>query len=195
MVSKIQCPSLLLIILFLFANPVQSQEFDIIQQQLVLANFDNDITYYYDGEIHLKNSEIYQGRISLNQYNNDQYAAILRADDGCLFIPNIEIETVILYHHDSNTSTRFVPLKNKEKLYRELYVKDSKNAIFDTMEKPFDGKIMNDVYVLEDNSLVSTYNFWHSGAKADLINYFQDRDQKKYKRRDFKNLETLFAQL
>ena len=63
------------------------------------------------------------------------------------------------------------------------------------MEKPFDGKTMSNIYVLENDKLVYIFNFWHSGPKADLLNYFEDRDKKKYKRRDFKNLEKLFAQL
>jgi len=51
------------------------------------------------------------------------------------------------------------------------------------MKKPFDGKIMNDDHVLENNTLVASYDFWHSDPKSYLFNYCEDRDQKKYKRR------------
>lgn len=198
MTSKFLLKSILAI-LFLTASPIvkgQSDDDFILQQTLLNIQL-NDTNYFYDGIIYLKNNEVLTGNIGLNRQRDGQYAALLITDDGCQYIPNTEIEIVELFANDDNDyeSTVFIPLKDKEKLYRELYVKDAENAIYDSMKKPFDGKIMSGVYVLENNSLLSIYNFWHSGPKADLLNYFEDRDQKKYKRRDFKNLETLFAQL
>ena len=198
MISKFLQKSAFVISCLLVSFSVKAQSDDVfLLNQILVQTEINDKNYFYFGNINLTNNEVLTGNISLNNYRNGQYTAILKTEDSCQYIPNTEIETVELFNNDDNfnQSTRFITLQNKQKLYRELHVKDSKNAIYDSMEKPFDGKVMSGIYVLENNSLHSIYNFWHSGPKADLLNYFEDRDHKKYKRRDYKNLERLFAQL
>ncbi|MGB3607833.1 MAG: hypothetical protein WA775_11410 [Psychroserpens sp.] len=198
MVSKLYAASFAILLLFSMGSLQAQSDEEIVLNQLVFNSIiEGNSPSFYFGNINLKNNQVLKGDISLNKRQNNEYAAILRNEDGLEYILNSEIESITLIEntYDTGLSTRFVPLKNQEKLFRQLYLKDSENAIYDLLEKPFDGRVMNDVYVLNNNELISIYNFWHSGPKADLLHYFEDRDKKAYKRRDFKTLDTLFAQL
>ena len=197
MISKIiqkSCIALFLISTVTIAN-AQDVDLALVNLQIALDNQNN--VDFYDGQVQLKNNETYQGRISLNHFNGDQYAVLLRTNDGCTHISNEEINSVTLFGNDryKTTETQFVSLEGHDKLFRILYKKDDGIAVYDSIEKPFDNSIMNDVYILEDNELVSIFNFWSSGPKKDIINYLNERDNSNYKRRDFKSLDDLFAKL
>lgn len=203
MVSKILLKSFIILLIASYTPKTQAQaqnqvhEVDLLGLQSIQFSTINDEIYFYDGLINLKNNEILEGSISLNHIKDGKYSVILRTKDSCTYISNEDIEDVVLLEKNKHnvSQTRFVLLENHQKLLRELYFKDSENAIYDAMEKPFDGSVMNDVYVKENGSLIRLFDFWTSGPKKALINYINKRDNKKYKRRDFKSLEQLFATL
>lgn len=173
----------------------QDENLDLFNQQLFFySNLDYD---FYDGEITMKNNEIINGILSLNHIDNEQYAVILSTDDGCIYIPNEDVSSVTLFEIDKGktTATKFVAIEGYDKLFRELYIKNENYAIYDLLEVPYDSKIINDVYIKENNTLVSIDNFWTSGPKKDLINYINERDNTDFKRKDFKSLNTLYAKL
>ncbi|EPR74377.1 hypothetical protein ADIWIN_0478 [Winogradskyella psychrotolerans RS-3] len=173
----------------------QDENLDLFNQQLFFySNLDHD---FYDGEITMKNNETINGFVSLNHIDNQHYAVILSTDDGCIYIPNEDVSSVTLFnaHKGETTATKFVAIEGYDKLFRELYIKDEDSAIYDLIEAPYDSKIINDVYIKENNTLVSIDDFWTSGPKKDLINYINKRDNTDFKRKDFKSLNTLFAKL
>lgn len=196
MTSKRLFSTIILCFVLVGTSNAQNEDLYLLNQQLFLMSINDDV-YFFDGQINLKNNEVINGLVSINHIKDDKQSVILRANDCWDYIPNEEINSVILFSIENNDyiETKFVSIENQEKLFRELYVKDSENAIYDLHEKPFDDRVIVDIYVLEDNKLIRTYNFWHSGPKADLINYFKDRDNKDYRRRDFKSLDDLFAKL
>lgn len=197
MTSKRLFSSVILCVVLFATSYAQNEDLDLLNQQLFFMSINDDI-YFYDGQINLNNNDVIYGRMSVNHKRDSKQSVILITQDCWEYIPNDEIHSVVLFglnNTDDHSETKFVSIENQEKLFRELYVKDSENAIYDLLAKPFDESVMSDIYVMEDNTLIRTYNFWHSGPKADLINYFKDRDNKNYKRRDFKSLDMLFAKL
>jgi len=202
MKTKIIIPFVASFLLLFLSTPIHAQKDSNASALEALnlintLNLTNNSTNFYEGEVHLKNNESFKGLISINKIQNGEYSTLINLEDGCKYVPNKNIKNVVLFgkSKDQQNETVFVMLQNKRKLYRELYTKDSKNGIYDLLEKPFDWKIMSDVLIMEDNALTSVYNFWSSGPKKDIINYINKRDNKKYKRRDFKSLEKLFAAL
>ena len=98
MTSKLLLKSALTIF-FVMASPLakaQDQNDVLIQQLFFFNTLQNDQTNFYYGNNSLKTNEIIEGDISLNAYQNGEYHAILRTDDGCLYIPNTEIEDIVL---------------------------------------------------------------------------------------------------
>ncbi|MDG5491753.1 hypothetical protein [Psychroserpens sp. SPM9] len=182
-----------------FTNQAQNHEIELLGLQTILNNTNDANDYqFFDGEIHLKTEEVLKGDISVNRINEHQkYAAIIRIENECFYIANTKIKEVYLYERidKRDTKTKFVTINGHHKLFREVYKKDTETIVYDLMDKPFDGKILNDVHIMENGNLLSIFNFWTSGPKKDLINYLNKRDNKNYKRRDFKSLEQLFATL
>ncbi|MBV7270462.1 hypothetical protein [Winogradskyella luteola] len=195
MMYKIFRKSIVLTLFISVLTVINAQELDInlVNLNTVIEN-SNDYSFY-NGEIHLKTNETLKGRISLNHINDDQYAVLLKTDKGHIYVSNKDVNSVILFDENKGKilETKFVSFDGHDKLFRELYIKDDETAIYDSMEKPFDNKIMSGVYVLEDDELKYIYNFWSSGPKKDIINYINERDDSNYKRRDFKSLNDLFA--
>jgi len=198
MISKKLFRYLFTLLFILSASNIKAQqhEVDLLGLQTIQFNSDDNFAFF-DGEIHLKNNETLKGRISLNHLHNNIYSTSIRTKDGCSYIPNTTIDNVVLYKNEryKQVETRFIPIEGYSKLFREVFKKDNKTAIYDLLEKPFDGKILSGVYVKENDTMEYVYNFWSSGPKKDLINYINKRDNKAYKRRDFKTLESLFAAL
>ncbi len=195
MMAKLQFPILLFLFLTVSVNFVKGQELSFIEQQLIFGTYTADDNSFYDGEIHLKNSEILKGSISLNLKNHGQYATLLIGKDEHTYIPNDEINYVLVSDNDQSSKTKFVSIQGQSKLFRELYRKNDQTIVYDLLEKPFDGRIMNDIHIKAQGKLVSIFDFWTSGPKKDLINYINKRDGMNYRRRDFKSLDDLFAKL
>ncbi|WP_299335537.1 hypothetical protein [uncultured Psychroserpens sp.] len=202
MITKTLHKTCILLVILSFSNLVEAQntEQQILQTNLLTLQFleaNNNDSKFYDGEIYLKNQDTLRGSISLNHAKAKTYAAILSTDDGYEYISNQEIESVVLYgeYRDQALSSRFVPLKDHELLYREVYKKDEHTAIYDGSTNPFRGILVGRVLVKDHNTIEDIFNFWASGPKKDLINYINKRDNKNYKRRDFKTIEDLFAKL
>ncbi|WP_298903895.1 hypothetical protein [uncultured Psychroserpens sp.] len=200
MASKILIKSIFLLCITLSFTNLQAQQHEVELLGLETIQFstiNNDDVYYYTGQIRLKDQQTFNGLISINHKRYKDYTTILKTKDKCVYIPNENIDTVILYKDDNRdyTETTFVSIKGHDKLFREIYKKDNSTIVYDLLKKPFDGKIMNDIYIKENGKLVSIFNFWSSGPKKDLINYINKRDTKTYKRRDFKSLKDLFAKL
>ncbi|WP_299116742.1 hypothetical protein [uncultured Winogradskyella sp.] len=196
MISKIFQKSSVLLCFILAFTTLNAQELDLNLVNLTIIQNSNDYSFY-NGEVHLKTNETLKGRISLNHINDNQYAVLLKTDQGHTYISNEDVNSVILFNNGKHqiSETKFVAFDGYGKLFRELYKKDDETAIYDSMEKPFDNRIMSGVYVLEDNNLMSIYNFWSSGPKKDIINYINDRDSSNYKRKDFESLNDLFSML
>ena len=176
----------------------QQHEVDLLGLETVLlSSINNNDIHYYDGQVNLKNNQTVKGLISINQRRYKSYVTILKTEKDCIYIPNNSIDNVVLYEDNSRDykQTSFVSIKGHDKLLREVYKKDDKTIVYDMLKKPFDGKTMNDIYIKENDKLVSIFNFWSSGSKKDLINYINKRDDKTYRRRDFKSLKDLFAKL
>ncbi|WP_458626252.1 hypothetical protein [Winogradskyella sp. PC D3.3] len=192
---KLSCFVLLGFLAFNTKALAQDENLNLLNQQLFFySNLDYD---FFDGEITMKTNETISGRVSLNHIDNQQYAVILQTADGCTYIPNEDISSVTLFDIDKGeiVATKFVALKGYDKLFRELYIKDADTAIYDLLETPYDSKIIDNLYIKENNTLVRIDDFWTSGPKKDLINYINNRDFTNYKRKDFKSINDLFAKL
>ena len=200
MSAKTLVRSLILLVFAVHIPNAHAQDNEAVMlgfQTVMLNSLEDNTVHYYEGQVHLKDNRVLSGSISLNHVHNSKYSVLLRQNEGCTFITNEDIETVVLFQNvkDQQAETRFVAIDGKDKLFREIFKKDDDNAIYDSLEKPFDGRIMSGIYIKDNGNLTSIYNFWSSGPKKDLINYINERDDKKYKRRDFKSLEELFALL
>ena len=197
MKSKIIKKSLVVLLFLCFVSKTKAQSNDLnLINFITIQNLSEDISFF-EGKLILENSEVLTGNISINHNNKEDYETILQTDKGCTYISNEDIASITLFgsENDELYESEFVKFENSNKFYRELYKKDDANAIYDLLEQPFDNKTMNDVYVLEDNELVSINNFWSSGPKKDVINYINKRDGTNYKRKDFETLNELLSKL
>ena len=75
----------------------------------------------------------------------------------------------------------------KPKLYR--LIADCKTPVFDNLlfVDENKGKISNELFIKENKNLTSTFNFWTSTAKKDLVNYINKRFGTSFKSKNFKN--------
>jgi len=186
--------TLLFLCLFSFSLVAQEEQIDLINLQLQNSNE----TYFYDGTINLKDNSTIEGRISLNNKRYGEYFTIVKTKDSCIFVPNTNVNSVVLYETNKNTTveTKFEALNDDDKLYRQIFHNDKKNVtIYDSSKKPYRNQLGYGVFVKENELLTYTHNFWSSGPKKDLINYLNKRDKTKYRRRDFKSLDALFEKI
>ena len=65
---------------------------------------------------------------------------------------------------------------------------NGKRKIYDESSKPTTN-LVGEIFVKEELNLKSLYNFWSSGPKQDLINYINERDNKSFRKKDFKNID------
>lgn len=197
MKSKIIKKSLVVLLFLCFVSKAKAQSNDLnLINFITIQNLSEDISFF-EGKLILENNEVLTGNISINHNNKEDYETILQTDKGYAYISNEDIASITLFgsENDELYESEFVKFENSNKFYRELYKKDDANAIYDLLEQPFDNKTMNDVYVLEDNELISINNFWSSGPKKDVINYINKRDGTNYKRKDFETLNELLSKL
>ena len=197
MKSKIIKKSLVVLLFLCFVSKAKAQSNDLnLINFITIQNLSEDISFF-EGKLILENNEVLTGNISINHNNKEDYETILQTDKGYAYISNEDIASIMLFGSESDElyESEFVKFENNNKFYRELYKKDDANAIYDLLEQPFDNKTMNDVYVLEDNELISINNFWSSGPKKDVINYINKRDGTNYKRKDFETLNELLSKL
>lgn len=152
--------------------------------------YDDDVSFY-DGMIELNNNDTLYGRISINHTKNGTFYTLIKSDSIYTEITNNEIIKVALNSKNS-TETEFMAIDDEKRLYRKVF-KNENGVIYDTSNKPFDGRLVGEVFVdASGKNVVNTYNFWSSSPKKDLINYFSKRDKIKYKRKYFRTLEDLF---
>lgn len=169
------------------------QNLNDINVQTVLFNTLNDQNInFFNGKISLNDNTTLTGEISLNHKHNGVYTTILKSGDLCKYIPNNMISTVIL----NENKTTFIAINNSIKLYREVFKNTTKNiVVYDTSEAPFNGALIAEVFVKENDQVTNTFDFWTSGPKQDLINYLRKRDRVQYKRKDFNSLQDIFETL
>lgn len=175
----------------------QKNDDDLVNLQTVLfLTQNNPKTYFFDGKINLNNNDSLIGQISVNHKKNGEYSTIFRHNDSCTFVPNKTIKAVTLFEQDRKSETKFRFINDSNKLYREIFYNEKKNiSVYDTSDKPFNDKLIAEVFVKENDTIINTFDFWTSGPKKDLINYLRKRDGIKYKRRDFDSLQDLFETL
>lgn len=145
---------------------------------------------YHPGKILLKSNDTLVGLISLNYRIKENFVALF--DDGIkeIKIPNENIDKIIL-EDKSNSMTEFESIDNSKLLYRILH--SGKTKIYDSSSKPNNGNLVGGVFVVEDNRVNDLFDFWSSGSKQDLITYINKRNNENFKKRDFKNLNEIFA--
>lgn len=145
---------------------------------------------FYPGKIVVKSNDTLVGSISLNYRVKEDFVALF--DDGTqkIRITNDEITKVILEDKNGAT-TEFEKIEDSKLLYRILYYGNAK--IYDSSSKPNDGSLVAGVFVVENNEVHNLFDFWSSGSKQDLITYINKRDNEKFKKRDFKNFDEIFA--
>ncbi len=160
---------------------------------------DSNTTHFYNGTLTLNNTTTINGKFSLNHYRDNTLSVIHNDDEGTHhYISTDSITSVILFRKEKNDiidKTLFVKAKDDSKLYRVISDETDKVMLFDSATKPFNGLLIGDVFVKENDSITNTYNFWSSGPKQDVINYINNRDNTKYRRRDFKTINDLVVQL
>lgn len=181
-----------------FSLQGQNKLADQVNQQFafdLINNYNNYVNSFYEGEIYLNNNKKITGRFSLNNpEKNDTYSVIQNDGNKCQYIMNDTINSIILFSEDKNeniTETKFTKLPNSEKFYRIISNDGDKVKMYDSAKKPFDSNLIGEVFIKEEEKIVSTYNFWYSGPKKGVINYINKRDNKKFKRRDFKTVASL----
>lgn len=161
-------------------------------------NNSNDSTHFYNGTLTLNNTKTINGKFSINHYKNETYSVIYKEEDKYRYIPTDSIKSVTLFEKEKNditNKTLFIKIKGDSKLYRMISDEAYQVKLFDSATKPFDGLLIGDVFVEENDSITNTYNFWSSGPKQDVINYINKRSNAKYKRRDFKTINDLVLKL
>jgi len=162
-----------------------SQVFDFYGNYVIQPEED-----YFPGKIVLKSNDTLKGSISLNYMTKDDFVALF--DDGIkeIKIPNEDIMKVVL--EDKNKSiTEFESIDNSKLLYRILYL--GKAKIYDSSSKPQNGSLVSGVFIVENNKAHDLFDFWSSGPKQDLISYINKRDKMNFKKKDFKNVDEIFA--
>lgn len=188
-----------LIITFLFSSfnsSAQNPSDEWIALQLTVFDQLNNKEFnpFYKGEIQLKNGNSLTGKVSLNYAENKEYETVIRQQDSLKFIPNKEIEDVVLYSEEGS-KTNFSALDQKGLLYRKVYQNKNELTVYDSANRPYNNKLIATIFVKENDFIVNTFDFWTSGPKKDLVNYLNKRDGTNYKNRDFKTLEDLFEKL
>lgn len=186
-----------LLLMISYSSWAQKDQDDLLNYQTVLNNrlLQNQQHPFFKGVIHLKSGDSLAGELSLNNFENKEYSTILQQKNKQVVISNQTIKEVILYADNTSSKTKFYAIKEDQQLYREVYKKDKETIVYDSSNQPFEGKLISSVYVQQNGKLIDTFNFWTSGPKKDLVNYLNKRDGKKYKNRDFKSLDDLFAKL
>jgi hypothetical protein len=162
-----------------------SQVFDFYGNYVIQPEED-----YYKGKIMLKSNDTVIGAISLNYRVNDNFVALL--DDGSqeIKIPNEDIIKIVLEDKD-NSLTEFESIENSKLFYRILHSGNVK--IYDSSSKPRNGSLVSGVFVVENNKTHNLFDFWSSGPKQDLITYINKKNNQNFKKRDFKNVDEIFA--
>ena len=176
------------------AQDVGLEMLNIVNMQLQNA----DELHFFKGKIELKNNTTITGNIGINAKRYGKYYTVVRTKDSCNYILNEEINAVYLYETQKGvaTETKFEALEEGNKLYRRIFHNEKRNVtVYDTSVVPFRNRLAYGVFVKDKGVLTYTHNFWTSGPKKDLINYINKRDKTKYKRRDFKTLQDLFAKV
>lgn len=156
--------------------------------------FPPETLYFYDGTVTLNNNEVLTGAISLNLKTNKTYFTVIDDGTSIRYIPNTEIAQIALINKNNTalgTESVFEKLGDGSRLYRRI-AKGSV-AVYDSSSRPFEGNMVSGVFIKDDNKVHSIFNFWTSGAKQDLLNYINKRDNTKYKRSDFKSVTDLIA--
>lgn len=148
---------------------------------------------FYEGKLLLTNSDTLSGLVSLNFSKDRKYFTQVKDGGNLHVISNGEISKVILYatYKGQKAATNFEKLSDDGKFYRILGVGEV--TVYDCSIRPFTGNIVSEVFVKEHNSVRSLFNFWSSGAKQDLVDYINEKENKKFKKRDFKSAEELIA--
>lgn len=162
-----------------------SQVFDFYGNYVIQPEED-----FYPGKIILKSNDTLKGSINLNYRINNDFVALF--DDGIkeIKIPNEDIRKIVL--EDKNKSmTEFESVENSKLLYRILY--SGRAKIYDSSSKPQNGSLVSGVFIVENNKAHNLFNFWSSGPKQDLISYINERDKMNFKKKDFKNVDEIFA--
>lgn len=162
-----------------------SQVFDFYGNYIIQPEED-----FYLGKIILRSNDTLKGSISLNYRVNNDFVALF--DDGIkeIKIPNDDIMKVVL-EDENKAATEFESIENSKLLYRILY--SGKAKIYDSSSKPQNGSLVSGVFIVENDKVHNLFDFWSSGAKQDLISYINKRDKMNFKRRDFKNVDEIFA--
>ncbi|WP_299225793.1 hypothetical protein [uncultured Psychroserpens sp.] len=184
--------SYILLFLFIPIATINGQNHEVNLFTTIFINNSNDNISFFDGTIKLNNNDVLNGRVSINHIKDQKLSVILKSEHKTKYIPNQDIKEVILNNKDG-VKTKFITLTNDNKLYREIFSNTNNVTVYDTSKHPFDGRLIGEVLIDNDGTLINTYDFWASGPKQGLINYVSKRDGIKYKRRDFKSLQELFA--
>ena len=162
-----------------------SQVFDFYGNYIIQPEED-----YYPGKIILKSNDTLVGSISLNYRIKENFVALLNDGIKEIKIPNEGISKIIL-EDKNNTLTEFESIDNSKLVFRILH--SGKTKIYDSSSKPKNGSLVGGVFVVENNTVNDLFDFWSSGSRQDLITYINKRDNENFKKRDFKNLNEIFA--
>lgn len=159
-------------------------------------DFNNRTNKPYLGEMRLKNGDLIEGYLSLNNPVGDNYVVINFTENDSKIYPVDTIDEVKLYKTDNTTAdTVFKTIQNEKALLREVYNNNNDVAIYDTAISPFNNELSGSVYIKENDDLINTWFFWTSGPKHDLLRYIRNKDGIRYKRKDFKSLDDLFQKV
>ena len=177
----------ILVLLLVLSNSKLYSQIGSDENEFVIV----ETPYFFEGEVKLNSNETIHGLISLNQKQNGEYTTAVKNGKSTQYFSNATLQCVVLFSKNKTISgtTKFEKLPHSEKFYRIL--KEGNTTIYDTSLKPFDGNLVGEIYVKEENTIRSIFNFWSSGPKQDLIDFLNKRDSKNFKRKDFKSTNVL----
>jgi hypothetical protein len=149
----------------------------------------------YEGRVFTKSNETIIGMITLFSKLGKTDVVKINQKDTVIRIPYSQISHITIFKSDrmifDNDTTSFYFFGGNPKLYRLLA--EGQVKLFDNLPYIIEkaGSIGNEIFVLENDKLKNTFNFWGINTKRDLVRYLNKKTNKKYPPSKFKNTKDL----